>query len=119
MRGWGCVPLALFVGCTPSMAPPAGRHWEAIWRPRGHIHAVNIEPDPARFPALLRALPAYPAILADPGGPRQVVVLGLGSIPTTWILDGKGKVSWYEEGWDSSFAAALTAKLNVLVGGGT
>jgi len=84
-----------------------------------HIYAINIEPDPTRFPALLRTLPAYPAILVDPSGQRLAVVLGLGSIPTTWILDGKDKVSWYEEGWDSNIAAALRAKLNVFRGGGT
>ena len=71
-----------------------------------------------RFSALLRTLPAYPDNLVDPGDQRLAGVLGLASIPTAWILDGKGKVSWYEEEWDSNIAAALTAKLNVLVGGG-
>ena len=88
--------------------------------PKGvRVYAINVEPDPTRFPALLRTLPTYPAILVDPGGQRLAAVLGLGSIPTTWVLDGKGKVSWYEEGWDSNIAGALVAKLGLLLGGGT
>jgi thiol-disulfide isomerase/thioredoxin len=84
-----------------------------------HVYAINVEPDPTRFPALLKALPAYPTILVDPGGQRLAVVLGMGSIPTTWILTGKGKVAWVQEGWDSNIAIALSSKLSVLLGGGT
>jgi cytochrome c biogenesis protein CcmG, thiol:disulfide interchange protein DsbE len=82
-----------------------------------HIYAINIEPDPTRFPALLKALPAYPAILVDPGGQRLAVVLGMGSIPTTWVLTGDGKVAWVQEGWDNNVATALSAKLGALLGG--
>jgi thiol-disulfide isomerase/thioredoxin len=84
-----------------------------------HVYAINVEPDPTRFPALLRALPAYPGILVDPGGQRLAVVLGMGSIPTTWVLTGNGKVAWAQEGWDGNIAAALSGKLSALLGGGT
>jgi cytochrome c biogenesis protein CcmG, thiol:disulfide interchange protein DsbE len=84
-----------------------------------HVYAINIEPDPTRFPGLLKTLPAYPAILVDPSGQRLAVVLGMGSIPTTWVLTGDGKVAWVQEGWDNNIAAALSAKLRALVGGGT
>jgi cytochrome c biogenesis protein CcmG, thiol:disulfide interchange protein DsbE len=84
-----------------------------------HVYAIDIEPDPTRFPGLLRTLQAYPAILVDPSGRRLAVVLGMGSIPTTWVLTGEGKVAWVQEGWDTNIAAALSAKLRALVGGGT
>jgi thiol-disulfide isomerase/thioredoxin len=84
-----------------------------------HVYAINIEPDSTRFPALLRTLPAYPAILVDAGGQRLAAVLGLRSIPTVWVLDGNGKLAWTVEGWDGNSAAALSSKLAVLLGGGT
>jgi hypothetical protein len=84
-----------------------------------HVYAINVEPDPTRFPGLLKTLPAYPPVLVDPSGQRLAVVLGMGSIPTTWVLSGDGKVAWFQEGWDNNIAAALSAKLRALVGGGT
>lgn len=84
-----------------------------------HVYAINIEPDATRFPALLRSLPAYPAILVDPGGERLAVVLGMSSIPTTWVLTQNGKVTWVQEGWDSNIAAELSSRLSGLLGGGT
>jgi thiol-disulfide isomerase/thioredoxin len=84
-----------------------------------HVYAINIEPDGTRFPALLRSLPSYPAILVDPGGERLAVVLGMSSIPTTWVLTQNGKVTWVQEGWDSNIAAELSSRLSGLLGGGT
>lgn len=84
-----------------------------------HVYAINVEPDPTRFPGLLKTLPSYPAILVDPGGQRLAVVLGMGAIPTTWVLGGNGKVAWVQEGWDNNIANALSAKLAALLGGGT
>jgi thiol-disulfide isomerase/thioredoxin len=84
-----------------------------------HVYAINIEPDSTRFPQLLGTLPAYPAILVDPSGLRLSAVLGLRSIPTTWVIDGNGKPAWTVEGWDATSAGALSSKLGVLLGGGT
>ncbi|HXX29543.1 MAG TPA: TlpA disulfide reductase family protein [Myxococcaceae bacterium] len=83
-----------------------------------HIYAINIEPDATRFPALLQSLSSYPAILVDPGGYRLAAVLGLHSIPTTWILDGSGKIAWVQEGWDGATASAVTTHLTSILGGG-
>jgi thiol-disulfide isomerase/thioredoxin len=84
-----------------------------------HAYAVNVEPDATRFPTLLNGLPAHPVVLMDPGGERLAVVLGMSSIPTTWVLTPNGKVAWVQEGWDATIAATLSEKLAELVGGGT
>lgn len=84
-----------------------------------HVYAINIEPDSTRFPALLRSLSAYPAILVDPGGQRLAAVLGLRSIPTTWILNKSGKVAWAHEGWDSATAGTVASQLAAILKGGS
>jgi hypothetical protein len=37
---------------------------------------------------------------------------------TTRVLTRDGRVAWVQEGWDTNIAAALSAKLRALVGGG-
>jgi thiol-disulfide isomerase/thioredoxin len=83
-----------------------------------HVYAINIEPDATRFPALLKSLTAYPAILVDPGGQRLAAVLGLRSIPTAWILAGNGKVAWAHEGWDGTTSATIATQLAAILKGG-
>jgi len=83
-----------------------------------HVYAINIEPDATRFPALLKSLSAYPAILVDPGGQRLAAVLGLRSIPTTWILAPNGKVAWAHEGWDGTTSVTIATQLSLILKGG-
>jgi cytochrome c biogenesis protein CcmG, thiol:disulfide interchange protein DsbE len=112
LNAWGTSCRAC-VGALPQLEE-IGKHFAG----KGlHVYAINIEPDATRFPALLKTLPAYPAILVDPSGQRLAAVLGLGNIPTTWILDGNGKVVWMQEGWDNATAGALSSRLGALLGG--
>lgn len=74
----------------------------------------------ACFLLLLCVLACTPAIgTGVGGGKRLAVVLGMGSIPTKWVLTGYGKVAWVQEGSDNEIATALSTKLGRVVGGGT
>ena len=69
------------------------------WAPEGvRAYAVNIDTASGAVQSFLATTPLSLPILLDPGAGVLTQVLGLKSMPTTWVLDKEGRVVLTEEG---------------------
>jgi len=69
------------------------------------VYAVSFDEDGGAIAPFLASSGPAPRVLWDRGGTRSVAACGVERLPTTLVVDRRGRIRFVHEGYDSAVAA--------------
>jgi peroxiredoxin len=84
---------------------------------RFQVLAINLDKDPKKGKKFMRKYGVKYPSASDPKG-RLPESFGLQTMPTSYLIDGKGVVRYVHKGFRGGDVAAIRAEIAKLVGGG-